>query len=152
MCPMSILPLSCMIMLCKMKHEKSLSSILLISLPSIGNLRMRKRFLSIPKTLSTTFLTDSHLPKQVCVHKMSTGSDELGPEKQKPWSEGRCTLAGTLRPAPGSTDSTHLLCGGKPTVIARASNQARIQKSKNDQVLSVRGVHSILLHKKHLLG
>jgi hypothetical protein len=55
------LSLSFKLMLCIMKQENSMSSISSTLLPINGSFSTRKRFLSIPNTLSTVLRTDSHL-------------------------------------------------------------------------------------------
>ena len=48
-------------MLCSTQHTFTKSSTSDMSLTSIGSLKMRKRFFSIPKTRSIVLRTDSHL-------------------------------------------------------------------------------------------
>ncbi len=53
---------TCKHMLCSTQHTFTKSSTSDMSLTSIDILKMRKRFLSIPKTRSIVLRTDSHLP------------------------------------------------------------------------------------------
>ena len=53
---------TCKHMLCSTQHTFTMSSTSDMSWTSIGSLKLRKRFLSIPKTRSIILRTDSHLP------------------------------------------------------------------------------------------
>lgn len=69
-------------MLCNTQHTFTMSSTSDVSLTSIGSRRMRKRFLSIPKTRSIILRTDSHLPRH-SIHNIHTVSNVLNAQQQQ---------------------------------------------------------------------